>query len=81
MPSEDRGGGQADRDWAAAWLEGVADGTSTMSQRKLDTIEKHGGLDVAREVAREMGVHLLLLEDDKGVRLVAASTKPFEVIC
>jgi hypothetical protein len=27
------------------------------------------------------GVHLLVLEDDKGDELVAASTTPFKVVC
>ncbi len=40
-----------------------------------------GGLEAVKALARERGVHLLLLEDDKGEELVAASTKPFEVVC
>lgn len=40
-----------------------------------------GGLEAVTALARERGVHLLLLGDDKGDELVAASTKPFEVIC
>ncbi len=68
--------------WAAEWLDGVADGSHTMSQRKLSSIVKRGGgLEAVTALARERGVHLLLLEDDKGEELVAASTKPFEVVC
>ena len=68
--------------WAADWLAGVADGSNTMSQRKLTSVEKHGGgLEAVRVVACEKGVHLVLLTDDKGNELVAASTHPFKVIC
>lgn len=68
--------------WAAEWLDGVADGSHTMSQRKLSSVEtRGGGLEAVTALARERGVHLLLLEDDKGNELVAASTKPFEVVC
>ena len=53
-----------------------------MSQRKLTSIEKHGGgLDAVRAVARDKGVHLVLLTDDKGNELVAASVHPFKVVC
>ena len=68
--------------WAAAWLNTVAGGLNTMSQRKLSSIEKHGGgLDVVKSVAEKYGVHLLLVEDDEGNEVVAASKKPFKVIC
>ena len=68
--------------WTAAWLDAVADGTSTMSQRKLTSIEKNGGgLESIKAAAKQKGVHLLLLEDDKGDELVAASLKPFKVVC
>lgn len=53
-----------------------------MSQRKLTSIEKHGsGLDAVKALAQEKGVHLLRVEDDEGNELVAASTKPFTIIC
>lgn len=68
--------------WVDTWLDAVADGSSTMSQRKLTSIEKRaGGLDAVAAVAEEKGVHLLLLEDDEGNEIVAASKKPFKVIC
>lgn len=67
--------------WAADWLDAVADGSRTMSQRKLSSIEKRGGLEAVKALAEQRGVHLLLLEDDKGDELVAASTKPFAVVC
>jgi len=68
--------------WAADWLDAVAGGTNTMSQRKLSSVEKRGGgLEAVKAFATERGVHLLLLEDDKGDALVAASVKPFEVVC
>lgn len=68
--------------WAADWLDRVADGSSTMSQRKLTSIEtRGGGLDAVRALAEQKGVHLLRLEDDEGNELIAASAKPFEVVC
>ena len=69
-------------DWATEWLDSVADGTFTMSQRKLSSVEaRGGGLAAVKAIAKEKGVHLLLLEDDKGDALVAASVKPFRVVC
>ncbi len=68
--------------WAAEWLDSVADGSNTMSQRKLTSVEKHGGgIEAVKAIAKNKGVHLLLLEDDKGNELIAASTKPFKVVC
>ena len=68
--------------WAAEWLDGVADGSHTMSQRKLSSVEAQGGgLEAVAVLARQRGVHLLLLEDDHGNELVAAGTKPFAVVC
>ena len=68
--------------WAEEWLASVADGSNTMSQRKLASVEtRGGGLEAVRLLAQEKEVHLLLLEDDKGDELIAASTKPFKVIC
>ena len=53
-----------------------------MSQRKLTSVEQCGdGLEAVKTAAKEKGVHLLLLEDDKGDELVAASLKPFKVVC
>lgn len=63
-------------------LDAVADGANTMSQRKLSSIEKRGGgLEAVKALAEQRGVHLLLLEDDQGNELVAASAKPFAVVC
>lgn len=68
--------------WTADWLDRVVDGSNTMSQRKLSSVETNGGgLEAVAAVARQKGVHLLLVEDDNGNELVAASTKPFTVIC
>ena len=53
-----------------------------MSQRKLTSIEgRGGGLEAVKALAEERGVHLLVLTDDKGDTLVAASRKPFTVVC
>jgi hypothetical protein len=68
--------------WTADWLDSVANGSNTMSQRKLSSIERRGGgIEAVRVIAERKGVHLLLLEDDKGNELVAASIKPFKVVC
>jgi hypothetical protein len=67
--------------WAAAWITSVAKGASTMSARSVATIERRGGgLKQVAAAAKKQSVHLVLLEDDKGVRQVAASRKPFEVL-
>jgi hypothetical protein len=68
--------------WASEWLDSVADGSNTMSQRKLSSIAKRGGgIKSVKALAQKKGVHLVLLEDDKGNELVAASTKRFKVVC
>ena len=68
--------------WGDEWLDGVARGSATMSQRKLTTIERRGGgLAAMRTAAKKRGVHLLLLRDDHGDELVAASKHPFKVVC
>lgn len=73
---------QSRNQWAEEWLDSVAQGTNTMSQRKLSSInERGGGIDALRTVAKQKGVHLLQITDDKGNELIAASTNPFTVIC
>ncbi len=67
--------------WAINWLDSVADDSNTMSQRKLSSIEKRGGLEIVKSLAQERDVHLLQIEDDKGNELIAASKKPFKIIC
>ena len=68
--------------WATEWLDSVADGSNTMSQRKLTSVlARGGGIEAVKTLAQQKGVHLVLLEDDKGNELVAASTKPFKVLC
>ncbi len=67
--------------WISTWLDAVADGSSTMSQRSLSSIEQHGGLGAVTVAALERQVHLLLVEDEAGREIVAASKKPFKVIC
>lgn len=68
-------------EWAEAWLSRVADGSLTMSQRKLSSLEAHGGVALARSVAKRLGVHLAIIVDDRGQELVAASAHPIRVIC
>ena len=68
--------------WAANWLSLVVDGTLTMSQRKLSSIEtRGGGLEAVTAAARARGVHLAVLVDDRGQELVTASTHPIRVLC
>jgi hypothetical protein len=68
-------------DWLASWLDAVAVGSASMSQRAASSIEKHGGLAAAKAAARKRSVHLVKLVDDKGIELVAASLHPFETLC
>ena len=68
--------------WASDWLDSVANGSSTMSQHKVTSIEMRGGkIKEVKALAKKKGAHLLLLEDPKGNELLAASTKPFKVVC
>jgi hypothetical protein len=68
--------------WAMEWLTAVADCHKRVSQRRLTLIEERGGgVETVKAVAQALGVHLLLLENDKGIELIAASKKPFKVIC
>ena len=67
--------------WATAWITSVANGANTMSARSVATIEKRGGgLKKVASLAKRQAVHLVMLEDDKGIRQVAASKKPFRVL-
>ena len=77
-----KSGSETAEPWATAWLNTVAGGLNAMSQRKLSSIEKHGGgLNAVKSIAERLGVHLLVIEDDEGNEVVAASKKPFKVIC
>lgn len=69
---------QADEQWLATWLDAVADGSATMSQRAAASIDKPGGFDAAVAAAQARGVHLVALTDDKGNALVAVSVHPFK---
>ena len=71
-----------DPTWVEQWLDAVRRGATSMSQRKLKRLEDFpGGVSAVRRLAKKKGVHLLLLTDDKGVELVAASSSPFKIIC
>jgi hypothetical protein len=70
-----------ENEWTKKWLDSVVDGSSTMSQRKTSSVEKHGGgINALKRKAKQRGVHLVRLEDDKGNDLIAASLKPFKVL-
>ena len=73
------GDADAEPRWMTRWLDGVD--ASSMSQRRLTSIERHGGLDRLADAARRRGVHLVRLTDDAGHELVAASRHAFHVIC
>ena len=69
-------------EWTSAWLDSVVLEKNSMTQRKLTSIDaRGGGLDALRTAAEERGVHLLLVEDENGEQIVAASAKPFIVLC
>ncbi len=70
-----------DATWIETWLDNVASGQATMSQRLASSIEAHGGLDHAIAAAKLRGVHLVQVTDDHGKELVAASLNPFKVLC
>ena len=67
--------------WMAKWLDAVQAGTATMSQRRRSSIDSNGGIEEAVAAARQRGVHLAELTDDKGNLLVAASLHPFRTLC
>ena len=66
--------------WLAEWMA-AASKEGAMSQRKASAIAaRGGGLEAAARAARAAGVHLVLLTDDKGAELVAASLHPFKIL-
>ena len=72
----------ASQAWTERWIESVATGKATMSQRKLTSVERHGGgLSGVKAVAVARGVHLVQLTDDQGDMLTAASRHPFAEVC
>jgi hypothetical protein len=78
MSAKEKSGGE---EWLEKWLDAVVDGSSTMSQRKLSAIETKIGLVAARKAAQARGVHLLRLTDERGEELIAASKRPFKIVC
>ena len=71
----------ADETWFAKWLDAVAAGSATMSQRARTSIDAHGGIEAAVTAAQARGGHLVQLTDEKGKVLVAADREPFETLC
>jgi len=50
------------KQWTGEWLDSVADGSNTMSQRKLSSVETNGGgIEAVSAMAKEKGVHLVIL--------------------
>lgn len=72
---------QPDDSWIETWLDAVANGSATMSQRRLSSVERHGGTSAAVAAATKRGVHLAKVIDDQGIVLIAASLHPFEALC
>lgn len=67
--------------WVTKWLI-AGTGKSSMSQRKVTSIQRcGGGLSLAKRLAKKHQVHLLRLTDDEGNDVVAASKSPFQVLC
>jgi len=74
--------GPAAERWAARWLDSVAIGSQVMSRRLVTSVDtRGGGLIFVRRLARQRGLHLLLLVDADGNQLVAASKTRFRVVC
>lgn len=69
-----------ERQWLDRWMTD-ASRRGAMSQRKRSAVERHGGgLNEAAQAAKDRGVHLLLLTDEHGEEVLAASLSPFRVI-
>ncbi len=65
----------------AQWIVDVLRRSGAMSQRRWDVVASWpGGLEQLVGEARARGVHLISLTDDHGVRLIAASVHPFEIL-
>jgi hypothetical protein len=68
--------------WAMKWLDSVLNGRGVLSRRALATIDaRGGGLIFVRKLARQRGVHLILLADADGGRWVAASKNRIRIVC
>ncbi len=76
QPEAEHASGQ---DWATRWLSSVTD--ASMTQRRLSSVERYGGLAALERAAKAQGVHLLQLTDDNGNVIIAASKSAFKVIC
>jgi phosphoserine aminotransferase len=63
------------------WIDIVATGASTMSQRNFRWVEANGGVEKLIDAAERRGVHLVRLTDDEGRELVAASKHAFVTLC
>lgn len=70
-----------DQAWIGAWLDTVADGRGTISQRPLSVIDRHGGLEAAIDAAKSRNIHLIEMSDAEGKPLVAASRTPIRALC
>ena len=74
------GAGAKSAAWLDKWMR-AASRDGAMSQRKASAIKaKGGGMAAAAAAAHAAGIHLVLLTDDQGVEIVAASRRPFKII-
>ena len=63
------------------WVQSVASGDATMSQRNIRWVEANGGPEMLVTVAKRHAIHIVQLTDDKGNQLFAASKSPFTTLC
>ena len=63
------------------WVESVASGEASMSQRGEAWVAQVGGIATVTAAAEAACIHLVRLTDDKGNRLIAASRERFETLC
>src|SRR5260370_40050335 len=74
--------GPAAERWAARWLDSVAIGSRVLSRRLVTSVDtRGGGLIFVRRLARQRGLHLLLLVDAYGNPVVAASKSRLRDVC
>jgi hypothetical protein len=68
-------------DSIANWLDPVGARRMSMSHRTLKWVEKHGGMQLALQMAGSRSVHLVRLGDAKGNVLLVACIEPFLTLC
>ena len=65
----------------AGWVAEVRSRPGSMTQRKESVVDSWpGGLPELVREAKSQNVHLVRVTDDQGVKIVAASIHPFDVL-